>query len=107
MRAKVLQSIILATVTGCFAAGCESYFGPEGTVVPNPPPPPPVEVDMTTPNPGFGYEWVNGAWNWDPEKGWYWEKGHWDVPPFIDAVWSPPHCVKRNGEYILIAGRWK
>lgn len=106
MQAKHLRSILFAAVLGAFVAGCGTYAGRSGEVVPSAPPPPPAEVDMTSPMPGRDYLWVGGAWVWSPENKWQWAKGHWEQRPFLDAVWVPPRCENRNGKYFFVPGRW-
>jgi hypothetical protein len=107
MKAKVLQSIILAAVSGLFVAGCGTYAGRAGVVVPGDPPPPPAEVDVTTPMPDTHSVWIGGAWVWGPENRWVWAKGHWDLPPFLNAVWAPPRYEIRDGKHIFVPGQWQ
>jgi hypothetical protein len=65
-------------------------------------PPPPPRVYRVPPQPGPGFEWVEGYWY--PQGSHYrWHDGYWTRPPFAGAYWVAPYHV--DGRYY--AGRWE
>ena len=65
-------------------------------------PPPPPRVYRVPPQPGPGFEWVEGYWY--PQGSHYrWHDGYWTRPPFPGAYWVAPYHV--DGRYY--AGRWE
>ena len=118
MKAKLLQSIALASVTALCVTACDVYVrSPEAQVavpgpvvgaevdVTGPPPPPPVDVDIgVAPGPDFvvvpgAYAWVGGRWEW--------QRAHWDRPPHAGAHWVANHYEYRNGRHVFVRGGWK
>jgi len=47
--------------------------------------PPAAPAPMVVVQPGPGYVWVDGEWEW--RGGWVWVGGHWVRPPFVGAWW--------------------
>jgi hypothetical protein len=70
-----------------------------------PEPPPPPEVDRIHASPGFGYQWIAGAWTW--QGRWIWIKGRWELPPRSTAVWVPGRWGSWRGKPTWITGHWR
>jgi hypothetical protein len=65
-------------------------------------PPPPPRAYRVPPQPGPGYEWIEGYWY--PQGNHYvWHNGYWTRPPYEGAYWVAPYWSNR--EYY--AGRWE
>jgi hypothetical protein len=65
-------------------------------------PPPPPRVYRVPPQPGPGFEWVEGYWY--PQGSHYrWHDGYWTRPPYEGAYWVAPYHV--GGQYFT--GRWE
>jgi hypothetical protein len=65
-------------------------------------PPPAPRAYRIPPQPGPGYEWIDGYWY--PVNGRYqWHNGYWTHPPYADAYWVAPYYG--NGQYHT--GHWE
>ena len=116
MKSALLKSVVLASVAGLFAAGCDVYVRPPagGVVVTapvdvevgGPPPTAPPYVEVQTVSPGPDFVWIGGLWVWGGGR-WVWERGHWDRPPHPGAVWVPHRYVYRNGRHVFVRGGWR
>jgi hypothetical protein len=74
-------------------------------VAPEPPPPPQVEARPEPPRPGMA--WMEGHWEWKPDRRAYnWTPGEFAEPPKPHAVWSPGHWQKRPDGWVWSPGRW-
>jgi hypothetical protein len=64
--------------------------------------PPAARAYRVPPQPGPGYDFVEGYWY--PEGSKYkWHDGYWTRPPYQGAYWVAPYHV--GGKYF--AGRWE
>ncbi len=114
MRSVLLKSVVLASLAGLFAAGCNVYVRPGGVVatvpgevaVAGPPPAAPPYVDVVPVCPGPDFVWIGGIWVWGG-SGWVWENGRWDRRPHPGAVWVPHRYEYRNGRHVFVRGGWR
>jgi hypothetical protein len=68
---------------------------------------PPVHlVDALTAQPGPGYVWIDGYWNWGAQ-GYEWVYGHWQIPPSVNHTWTPPNYEKHGDGVRYNLGRWE
>jgi hypothetical protein len=64
--------------------------------------PPPPRAYRVPPQPGPGYQWVEGYQY--PEGGRYkWHDGYWTRPPYQGAYWVDPY----HGDGQYYSGRWE
>jgi hypothetical protein len=69
--------------------------------------PPRVVVQKRDRAPARGYVWVQGYQSWDG-RGYAWVPGRWEQPPRPRARWTPHKWThQRNGNWVLIEGRWR
>jgi hypothetical protein len=74
-------------------------------IAPEAPPPPRVEVRPEPPRPGM--IWMEGHWEWTPEKRTFgWIPGEFAAPPQPRATWSPGHWQKRPDGWVWAPGHW-
>jgi len=116
MKTALIKSVVLVSLAGLFAAGCNVYVrppaarvvvaAPAGVVVAEAPPPAPPYADVVTVSPGPDFVWIGGVWVWGG-RGWVWEKGHWERPPHPGAVWVPHHYEFRDGRHVFVRGGWR
>jgi hypothetical protein len=102
--------VALALVLGLIATGC--YFGPAGVGVGAEfevgSPPPPVRDDVVIAQPGPGFVWIGGYWDWDVAHRTYaWRAGRWERPPHGGAVWEASHYEFRQGHHYFRTGHWR
>jgi len=96
MRRALISSAVLSLLL--FAAPPAKAQVSFGIQIGQPPPPRAYRV---APEPGPGYEWVEGYWY--PVRGrWVWHDGYWTRPPFAGAYWERPYYS--NGRYV--GGYW-
>jgi len=70
------------------------------------PEPPPALPDYSQPpDPGDGYVWTPGYWNW-ASSGYYWVPGAWVEPPYSGALWTPGYWGSSGGRYRFYPGHW-
>jgi hypothetical protein len=68
--------------------------------------PPPALPDYSQPpDPGDGYIWTPGYWNW-ASTGYYWVPGAWVEPPYAGALWTPGYWGFSSGHYMFYPGHW-
>jgi hypothetical protein len=68
--------------------------------------PPPALPDYSQPpDPGDGYVWTPGYWNW-ASSGYYWVPGAWVEPPYSGALWTPGYWGSSSGRYRFYPGHW-
>ncbi|MGD0735580.1 MAG: hypothetical protein ABR976_10555 [Terracidiphilus sp.] len=82
----------------------DSDYGeqPEYTA-PDPPPPLP-DYDQPQ-DPGDGYIWTPGYWNY-ASSGYYWVPGVWVQAPYEGALWTPGYWGFVGGRYGFFHGYW-
>jgi hypothetical protein len=68
--------------------------------------PPEHAVEEPGPVPTPGYVWTPGYQRWDTDH-YTWVPGQYQQPPRPDAVWVPHHWEQKDGNWILVDGRWK
>jgi hypothetical protein len=68
--------------------------------------PPEHAVETPGPVPQPGYVWTTGYQRWDTDH-YTWVPGTYQEPPHPDAVWLPHHWEQKDGNWILVDGRWK
>jgi WXXGXW repeat (2 copies) len=74
-------------------------------VAPEAPPPPRVEVRPEPPRPGMS--WMEGHWEWKPDRRTYgWIPGEFAEPPQPRAMWSPGHWQQRPDGWVWTPGHW-
>lgn len=66
--------------------------------------PPAPLAEVVPPQPGLGYAWVNGYWDWTGDR-YVWRRGRWDLRP-SGSVWLRHGWVYDRGRYRLVPGRW-
>jgi hypothetical protein len=97
MRRALISSAVLGLLL--FAAPPAKAQVSFGIQIGQPPAPRAYRV---APEPGPGFEWVEGYWY--PVRGrWTWHDGYWTRPPFNGAYWVRPYYS--NGRYV--AGYWE
>ena len=68
-------------------------------------PPPPLPDYQQPPDPGDGYIWTPGYWNY-ASTGYYWVPGAWVAPPYQGALWTPGYWASAGGRYAFHPGHW-
>jgi len=70
------------------------------------PDPPPALPDYQQPeDPGDGYIWTPGYWNY-ASAGYYWVPGVWVQAPYQEALWTPSYWGYANNHYEFFRGYW-
>ena len=94
----LLKTVVLATLLmiPALTANAQISFGFR---IGEPPPPRAYRVP---PEPGPGYEWVEGYW-YPVGRQYMWHNGYWTRAPYEGAYWVAPYHV--GGQYY--AGRWE
>ena len=65
--------------------------------------PPPLRREVIYAQPGPGYTWVDGYWDWDPGyQDYVWIGGRWVLPSYYDSYWVAP---RYSGNYFY-GGYW-
>ena len=77
----------------------------EQPVATAPEPPPALPDYQQPPDPGDGYEWTPGYWNY-ASAGYYWVPGVWVQAPYVGALWTPPYWGWVGGHYGFFHGYW-
>jgi len=67
--------------------------------------PPPLPDYQQPPDPGDGYIWTPGYWNYG-SNGYYWVPGAWVQPPYEGALWTPGFWAFVGGRYGFHPGHW-
>ena len=67
--------------------------------------PPPLPDYEQPPDPGDGYIWTPGYWNY-ASTGYYWVPGAWVAPPYQGALWTPGYWAASSGRYLFHPGHW-
>jgi YXWGXW repeat-containing protein len=67
--------------------------------------PPPLPDYQQPPDPGDGYIWTPGYWNY-ASTGYYWVPGAWVAPPYQGALWTPGYWANTSGRYAFHPGHW-
>jgi hypothetical protein len=67
--------------------------------------PPPLPDYQQPPDPGDGYIWTPGYWNY-ATTGYYWVPGAWVAPPYQGALWTPGYWGASGGRYAYHPGHW-
>lgn len=116
MNNKLLRPVVLASLAGLLAGGCNVYVTPPSgrvvvsapgeVVVGEAPPAAPPYVEVQTVSPGVDFLWIPGAYVWGG-RGWVWERGRWDRPPHRGAIWVPHHYELRGGRHVFVRGGWR
>lgn len=97
----LLVTAALSASAGCYSSG--AYVEPTYVEVEAAPPPP--RVERIPYQPGPGYVWVPGFWNWAGGR-YVWHAGYWAVPPQTGHVWVPSGWVRHGRHYRYVPGRW-
>ncbi len=108
MLSWVTKPLALAALMSAVALtyGCAVYTEPAGTEVEVDTDQPAPIVETVPANPGPGYVWIGGAWDYRGHN-WVWEHGHYDRPPRAGAVWVPHSYSVRNGKRVFVHGGWR
>ena len=80
------------------------YYGEQPEYTAEQPPPPLPDYDQP-PDPGDGYIWTPGYWDWE-SAGYYWVPGVWVEAPYVDALWTPPFWGFWHHHYCFFRGYW-
>jgi hypothetical protein len=67
--------------------------------------PPPLPDYQQPPDPGDGYIWTPGYWNYG-SNGYYWVPGAWVEPPYSGALWTPGYWGYAGNRYAFHPGHW-
>ena len=67
--------------------------------------PPPERNEVIPMNPGPGYVWIRGHWNWHHEH-WEWMNGHWDRVSRPGSVWIAGQWVPRGHGWVWVEGHY-
>ena len=68
-------------------------------------PPPALPDYQQPPDPGDGYIWTPGYWNY-ASTGYYWVPGAWVAPPYQGALWTPGYWAASGSRYLFHPGHW-
>ncbi len=99
----MLFSVLALAPSACVSARVGVGFGIRVNV-----PPPPLRAEVVVVQPGPGYVWVPGYWDWDAPRGEYlWIAGAWTRPPHRHAVWVGPRWERRGRESFFLRGHWR
>jgi len=82
----------------------DASYGAE-PVVTAPEPPPALPVYQQPVDPGDGYIWTPGYWNY-ASAGYYWVPGVWVQAPYQGALWTPGYWGWTNHHYGFFHGYW-
>ncbi len=88
---------------GAACDGCDAESTP-GVIVAETQPPAPLEEEGLD-QPGPGYVWVAGYWNWNGFE-WVWIPGTW-VAPADGMVFVPPAYYATGLHCLYVPGRWQ
>ena len=80
-----------------------SYGETPAVVAPQPPPPLPVYQQPV--DPGDGYIWTPGYWNY-ASAGYFWVPGVWVQAPYEGALWTPGYWGWTHNHYGFFHGYW-
>ena len=101
-RVLILGGILLV------AAGCAS--SPPRAQAPRMQPPPPVPTapaEVQTAQPGPGYVWIPGHYEWRAaDRTYVWAPGSWIVPP-VGQTRVPGHWETRSNGNVWVSSRWQ
>ena len=67
--------------------------------------PPALPDYQQPPDPGDGYIWTPGYWNY-ASTGYYWVPGAWVEPPYSGALWTPGYWGHTGSRYAFHPGHW-
>lgn len=67
--------------------------------------PPPLPEYQQPPDPGDGYIWTPGYWNY-ASAGYYWVPGVWVEAPYTGALWTPGYWGYAHNHYCFFRGYW-
>ncbi len=82
----------------------ESEYGIQPAEYASDPPPPLPDYDQP-PDPGDGYIWTPGYWDY-ASAGFYWVPGAWVQAPYEGALWTPGYWAYTNNRYAYFPGYW-
>jgi len=66
--------------------------------------PPQKLYEQMTPNPGYGYVWLEGYWHWNGYE-WAWVNGRWERQQ-EGLVYVEPFYDYSSGQYVYTPGYW-
>src|SRR5688500_17164588 len=67
--------------------------------------PPPTRVEYRSAQPGSGYIWVEGYWDWRGGR-WDWVSGRWERER-SGYVYVRPRYEVRGGRHVYVRGNWE
>jgi hypothetical protein len=82
----------------------DASYGETATVT-APQPPPALPQYQQPADPGDGYIWTPGYWNY-AAAGYYWVPGVWVQAPYTGALWTPGYWGYTGGHYGFFHGYW-
>jgi hypothetical protein len=82
----------------------DSFNGEQPVATASEPPPPLPDYDQPQ-DPGDGYIWTPGYWNY-ASAGYYWVPGVWVQAPYEGALWTPGYWGTVHGRYGFFHGYW-
>jgi hypothetical protein len=119
-RTQMNRSLCLASglalgvalaASGCYvrAQGPEpAYAGQapvgDATAYPSTPPPDPIP-EAQPPAPGYGYDWINGYWDWTGYD-WTWDAGYW-APQGAGYLYVGPRFLFVDGRPVFYRSYWQ
>jgi hypothetical protein len=72
-----------------------------------PPPMPPMPSEVRTAQPGTGYVWVPGHYQWrSADRTYIWVPGSWTVPP-VGYTWVPGRWEARPEGNVWVNAHWQ
>lgn len=96
--AAVALTASLGMSSGCYATA------QHGRVYVTVAPPAPVYEERVV-EPGPGYVWVPGYYEWDG-RAYVWVRGRYERPPRARAHWVPGHWERDRHGYYFVRGHW-
>jgi len=82
----------------------DAGYGEEPVATAQEPPPQLPEYQQPV-DPGDGYIWTPGYWNY-ASSGYYWVPGVWVQAPYQGALWTPGYWGRTHGHYGFFHGYW-
>jgi len=109
--ASVLSLGAAMAASGCYVrsdgpppAYPDSAPAADATMYPSSPPPDPIP-EYQPPAPGYGYNWINGYWDWTGYD-WTWDAGYW-ASQEAGYLYVGPRFVFLDGRPVFYRSYWQ
>jgi hypothetical protein len=104
LRRLALPLLLALSLSACVVVPSRPVAPYGGGVVVVPTAPPPLPREVVPAQPGPGYVWIPGHWNWSGHRH-VWQSGHWSAPR-RGQVWVPRRWVPGPGGHHQHGGHW-